>query len=335
MSLHQFTDDLRNAALTQAQRHASFTTFKQYYDGLCSHILRTKTYTDKELADHIFKPTWSSNLDQTVFKKHLYAGKKTLERFDLLVTPANFDNYKFVLTMLAYDLFDIVNYGEQKFRNTTLNFGMGTRSDQTAFEIFSTASGIFHLGTIDPATAYLREIVPVTTFLLRQAIEVYGKRTLGYSAIKDKAGNGARVGTQIAWDFIEKEVMKSNSRITLPIDIAVVRKVEKWTNAYVHTGLIPDIFIIENAIAMTEGLVFPRNNVANYRGSRRFDGTTQIRDYNAIKSDFEKFIARPKAKNIFKRIWNWFLRLFNLDKKKVYVVEWMDVDKVDATILNL
>ncbi len=204
-----------------------------------------------------------------IFEKHFFAAHNTIQRLNGRITSANFGQYEFMLSMLAYDLFSIIRYTEEEILKNKLNYSMGSRPNQNAREIFDVSRIIFEIGAVNPANLYLREVFPVSIFLLRQTIEVYGKRLLGFHSITNEQGQRATgVSTQVAWDFIKKETLETNSRITLPTDIDIIRKVEEWTNYYVHTGDIPEIHLIENAIHLVTPLIYPLNStVKNYRNS--------------------------------------------------------------------
>jgi hypothetical protein len=337
MSLQQLSQDLYNNNLSDEEKHASFVAFKNYFDKLCTTVLGTTTYTDDQLAQHIFKQRWPDKQEEMIYKKHLFAAKNTLNRYNIIVNAANFSQYNFVLRMFAFDLYGIVRHGEKKYRNTELNFNIGTRPDQDAREIFDVSEGILHIGTINPAQANFREVIPVSIFLLRQTIEVYGKRALGFYSITDQDGTRIRnVSTQVSWEFIKKETLKTNSRIRLQAHIDTIKRVEEWTNGYVHTGLIPEIFLIENAVHFVKALIYPMNNIKNYKGTVRFYGITQIQQYNSVKDDFEKFVNTSKNLNLFQRIRGHIYIFFKIKKKpKKIVVNWMDIDSVDSTILSL
>ncbi|SFN21959.1 hypothetical protein SAMN05428949_1986 [Chitinophaga sp. YR627] len=53
--------------------------------------------------------------------------------------------------------------------------------------VFEIAEAMLQIGAVDTKEAYSREMMPVSVFLLRQAIEVYGKRTVGYFSIINKS----------------------------------------------------------------------------------------------------------------------------------------------------
>jgi len=332
MSLIQFLDDLQDKTLSNTNKYNSFKNFISYYDTLRNSALGQQNINEKQLSEHIFKLTWKPSFEKTIVEKHLYAGYKTLQRIDSKITIANFQDYAFLLNMLAYDLFETIRYVEVNYRKLTLNYDMGSRPDQTAREIFDVGDIMFNIGTLkNPANLYTREVIPVSIFLLRQTIEIYAKRMLGFHSIT-KNGVRANISTQIAWDFIKNETLKPTCRISLPVDIDIILKVENWTNYYIHTGYIPEIYLIENAIHFISPLIYPMNNtVRNYRNHIVYAGTSKIRDYNSVKSDFEKFVNHRKNKTLFQRFRNWIKR----EKAFPLNVIWRNETSIDATIINL
>lgn len=338
MSLKKFIDDLRNDSIDLGMKYASFQNFITYLNSLKSATLKARTFTDKQISEQIFKRTWKDSQERMILEHHLFAANNTLQRLNGRITLANFDQYQFMLKMLAFDLFPIINFVETKILNNTLDISIGSRPDQNAREVFDVCRLIFEVGTINPINLYLREVFPVSIFLLRQTIEVYGKRLLGFYSITNEQGHRDRgVSTQVAWDFIKAEVSKIDSRIDLPTNIDVIRKVEEWTNFYVHTGDIPEIYLIENAIHLVKPLIYPSNSTEiNYRKSIVFSGTSKIKNYNSVKADFEKFVNQRKKEKLFKRIWNWLLITLRWKKKpSKRIVNWQPETSVDATIVSL
>jgi hypothetical protein len=338
MSLNAFTSELRDNTKTDTQKYIAFTTFVTYYNTLVTATLGTRTYSNEQLSQHIFKRSWKQSLETIVFEKHLYSAKKTLDRFSQYINATNISEYEFTLNMLAYDLFPLVAHVETTILNNTLSYQMGSRPDQSAREVFDVCRIMFHIGTINPANLYVREIIPVSVFLMRQAIEIYGKRLVGFNSITDEQGNRARyVSTQVAWDFIKSETQNENCRIHLPVNIDIIRRVETWSNHYVHTGNIPDIYLIDNAIQFIWALIYPQNSTErNYKNSIHFSGTSSIDNYNSVKEDFEKFVNKKKTQKWYQQLLNWILiKLKRRKEPKINVVNWLNVDQVDATIKTL
>lgn len=336
MSLQQFSDDLRNNRLTPAEKLASFHFFAQYFDTLKVAALGPRRYTDKQLSQHLFKNCWNENFERLVFEKHLFAANNTIQRLNRRITADNFFQYEYLLITLSYDLFELVKYTEVNILHNTLSFSMGSRPDQNAREIFDVSRLMLEIGTVIPSNLYLREIFPVSVFLLRQTIEIYGKRMLGFYSITNKQMQRVRgVSTQVAWEFIKKETLRSNCRITLPTDIDIIKKIEEWTNYYVHSGDIPEIYLIENAINMISPIIYPQNSTEkNYNNTIVFSGTSKIKDYESVKKDFEAFVNQ-KQMSPGRRIWDSFLIKIRMKKSNERIVNWKDVKLVDSTIINI
>lgn len=338
MSLLKFSDGLRDKTLSPTQKHASLVSFISYFDKLKVAAVGTKTFNDTQLSEHIFKRTWTDKNEKVIFEKHLVAAHNTLQRLNARITVTNFDQYEFLLTMLAHDLFDLVAYIEINVLKNTLNYSMVSRADQNAREIFDVSSMMLEIGTTNPANLYLREVFPVSIFLLRQTIEVYGKRLLGFDSITNDEGQRVTgVSTQIAWDFIKEETLRPDSRIILPTNIDIIRKVQEWTNYYVHTGGIPKIHLIENAIHFVTPLIYPLNrSEKNYSNSIVYLGTGKIKEYNSVKNAFEEYVNQSRRHYPFKKIWNSFLTQIGLSKRPgKRIVNWLPEKSVDATIVNL
>ncbi len=336
MSLQPFIHALHDKNQTPAEKFNAFQIFVPYYDQLKTAVLGSRTFTDHQLSEHIFRSTWTQSQGKIIFEKQLFAAHQTLSRIAIKVSALNFKEYEFLLTMLAYDLYEIIAHAELNYRNTRLNFELGSRDEQNAREIFDISRSLLHFGSINIERFYQREVIPVSVFLLRQTIEVYGKRTLGFYRITEPSGNRAKISTQVAWDFIKQESLKSNPRITLRVPVDVVRRVETWTNMYVHTGNIPDIYLIENAIQFIWPLIFPQNSTErNYRNQAVFAGTAIIRNYTSVKRDFELFInGEPQSK--LKKKWIKILLFLKLRKRRSKkLVDWMPIERVDATIKDL
>ena len=170
--------------------------------------------------------------------------------------------------------------------------------------------------------------------LIRQTIEVYGKYTLGFYRITDGNGNRTNISPQVAWDFIKRETLSPTCRITLPVHIDIIQKVEEWTNFYIHTGNIPEFYLIDNALEFIMPLVYPLNNTRDYRGQIVIYGTTLIQRYDTVKADFTTFINSRRSRNILIAFWLKVLKTFKVRRSSyVRVVEWFG--HPEATVINL
>lgn len=339
MSLQTFTSALSDVnSLNSQLKHAAFQNFITYYNSLVVAVLNTKTFSDKQLSQHIFKYSWSNKLDVLVFEKHLFAAKNTLDRLSNIVNANNFTDYQFAIDMLTYDLYDIIAYVETKYLNNQMNYEMRSRPDQSPREVFDISRMLFHITALNTTNLYAREFIPVSTFLIRQMIEIYGRKLIGFYSITYEDGTRVKsVSTQVARNFIKEEMGKTNPRISLPVDIDMIRKIETWTNHYVHTGHIPPIYLIENVIHLVEPLIYPANTtVADYKGSVKFSGTSTITNYVSIKDDFTKYLNQEKERGYWATLWyKLMLLLKKRNPKKTIVVNWLPESQIESTILSL
>ena len=331
MGLLEFIHDLGNAGLSNAQKHQSFVDFVAYFDGLKNEVLGNRVIAPLQLSVQIFKRKWKEREAENVFKNHLYAAHFTLHRYAPLINAGNFEQFSPILQILAYDLYNVVAYTEINIRHNPLNFRLGVRPAQEAREIFDVSCRIMNL---DLNAYYPRELIPISIFLIRQTLEVYAKQTLGYTRITDGNGNRVRVSPHIAWDFIKKETSSPHNRITLPVNMTILMKVEEWTNYYVHSGNIPELFLTDNALEFITPLIYPLNQTPDYRRVKVFNGTSHIRDYNSLKADFTKFVNTKRSENFLISIWYNLLNALRIsDTSNARVVEWLD--HPEATVINL
>ena len=163
MSLQQFIHDLDDAALTDTQKHQSFQNFITYFDGLKTQVLGNRVIVPLQLSTQIFRRNWRPRDEVNIFRNHLFAAHCTLHRYQGLITVANFAQFKPILTILAYDLYNVVAYTEINILHHQLNYGIGVRPEQIAREIFDTSCRIMNL---DLQGFNPRELIPVPIFLI-------------------------------------------------------------------------------------------------------------------------------------------------------------------------
>ena len=328
MDLNDFSHIIHDDKKNETDKIVAFNEFYDYYSSLVKIVLKDETFSDEQLSDDIFLEKWNDKQSETIFKKHLYASFKTLERVKIGIETnvvnkikigeekIGINNFIDFLFIFSYDVFKIVRYAEEKYNNKKLNYDMHSRFDLSVGEIFENANIILHIKHFGANSIHYRDFFPFTIFAIRLMIEVAGKRILGFNFITDDKGNRAQgIRTQIAWDFIKQDQL-SNKRIQLPIEIDTILKIEKWTNRYIHTGFIQPIFLVENALFFVEKFVCPCNETKNYRGQALFAGTTKMSNYNIVKTEFENFVQSK-------------------GKGKKYIINWKDEKQVDSTILSL
>lgn len=302
MDLSTFSSIIRDTNTSETDKIGAFNEFYEYYSKLAKSVLKTRTFTDRQLSKDIFRKTWSEKQFENIFKKQLFSSFKTLERikigietgiinkFTIGKDKASISNFSDFLFIFSYDVYELVRYAEEKYNNNRLNFEMGGRSDSSSREIFENASIILHVKHFGADSIHYRDFFSYTVFTIRLMIEVAGKRILGFNSITDDQGNRIReIRTQVAWNFIKQDQL-SNKRIKLPLEIDTIIEIEKWTNQFIHTGYIQPIFLVENALVFIDKLAIPY--------------ITEISDYNILKAEFEKFVA-DRGNGSKKIIVNW------------------------------
>lgn len=331
MDLNIFFSTIHDKKNSDSDKHAAFNAFFDYYSGLVTEILGKATYTDKQLSEHLFLMRYKKKLEEIVFKKHLYASYKTLERIKKEIEATKISKYIDFLVHFSFDVYDIVTYAERKYKNNTLKYDMGSRPDLSVKEIYDNACIVLHIKRLGADFIHYRDFFPLSIFAVRLSIEVCGKNILGYYSITDTKGNRPRsLNSQIAWDYIKFDQL-NEKRIQLPVDVDVVLEIEKWTNRYIHTGYIQPIYLVETALHLLEPFVYPINKKADYEGRAKFAGTSYVTKYNEMKLEFEKYVHKGIKYTCFQRIKN----IFRCKKVQKYIVNWKAEKSVDVTIISL
>lgn len=303
MNLYDFSTIIHDSNIKEEDKIIAFNQFYEYYSELVRIVLKTKTFTERQLSKDIFRQTWNEGQSETVFKKQLFSSFKTLERIKIGIETNVINKFKIgedklsinnltdFLCIFSFDIYELVRYAEENYNGKKLNFDMGGRNDSSVREIFENANIILHIKHFGASSIHYRDFFSYTVFTIRLMIEVAGKRILGFNSITDDKGNRIReIRTQIAWHFIKQDQL-CNKRIKLPIEIETILEIEKWTNQFIHTGNVQPIFLVENALSFLDKLALYKS--------------TEISNYNSVKSDFEKFVKdKIKRTEIININWN-------------------------------
>jgi hypothetical protein len=131
-----------------------------------------------------------------------------------------------------------------------------------------------------------------TIFGLRQSIELAAKELLGITAITDKEGRPDFYASQIPWKFIVENQTKHY--FNLPFQSGQVQKVYQWSNRFVHTG--NDALCYVTAMALTiVGEIFQNQKVTYWEGTTDWVSKNEIKNYSALKKDFEEYLANLRT----------------------------------------
>jgi hypothetical protein len=136
---------------------------------------------------------------------------------------------------------------------------------------------------------------PISVFLIRQAIEVRIKNALGIHIIR-RADNANIV--KITPDFFFDFIYSNPENIKMPITKDKIVKIHRWTNNFIHAGLMPPIYKIWFAFKQLEPLFSPGvyNNIWDISGS-----ITIRKEYYdlSMDNDLKKYInLRSRDKSL-------------------------------------
>ncbi|OSZ82592.1 hypothetical protein CAP35_04815 [Chitinophagaceae bacterium IBVUCB1] len=303
--------------------YKSFVEFKNSFDAYTKSILKGKVYNDRQRADTIFKDNFKSEAAFiSRLKIELAVANEYIQFLGTQVNKSNIKRYYHQLSVLTIDIDLLIGNIEVYLLKNVKKYKLsgGRRPTQDPWEIYFAAWSIFDIERFEYTNElHVRDTKPASIFLIRQTIEIYGKKILGYSRIIDKDGRPSKKHTHVAWSFIINEIKKKKSRIDIPFDPEVVEKIYTWSNSYVHTTLYPSCYIVYAALSMLEPL-FKASSIPIqiYNGkefTRFFFAAIKISNYASLKRSFKLFLNNNKPKGDIN-------------------IEWIDIKNVDSYVLK-
>lgn len=302
-----------------------FKKFAQEFNSYTISITNGKNFNHRQLADCIFLAKFSSlNQYQQYLKKSLFSANAYLLSLDEKITKKNVDKYFDSLQMIRIDFEELVASIEVNVvgSSTSMTLMSGRKKFKDLIDIWGIARNLFFIEDFEQASdLHYYDIKPFSVFAIRQTIEQYGKEVLGYTSITDPNGQFSKKHLYSSWEFIKIEMAKSSSRITLPFDLEVMLKIEKWSHRFVHAGYYADCYIIWQALDMM-GELFRNDGQYKriYTGqrSKRTFGDVLITNYDSLKVDFLNHLNSNIS-----------------DSSKHVIANWIDVKSVKPYIISL
>lgn len=290
----------------------------------CESKLNGKTYKVKGIAEIVLRPYHKAGNDYKEFlKKNIFLLAEYGKHLCDVISIKNIAKYETAITEFAIDAEQLmaefeVNH-EQSIASITLTSGRNKLLNPR--DIYMTAKTIFHIEQLKSVEdLYLRDLKPVVMFQIRQLLEVYGKRILGFYTITDINDNPIKKFTHISWEFLKYELKNEKPRVSFPFDFHTMTIILKWSNNFVHTTYLYSSHIQFFVLNTISQLFKPANkSVEIYNGSRyRSYGYADIRisNYDSLKSDFEAYLRKKSKNNNLK-------------------VNWMSENQVGAYIISL
>lgn len=290
--------------------HKCILFFDWYISYVENIIPKNKEYSSKKICDNIFRSSLKNDRQiEGYLKSHLFISKQYVEYLKSNIKLDNIHRYEHNLINLKTDLKEIITYWEFFSSKDTSKISlMGGRNHYLSVsDIYSSIKELFFIEESDRIEdLYLRDLKPVVMFQIRQLLEIYGKNLIEYNLILDEDGAPIKKFTQIAWEFIKKEVKNKNSRIEIPFDIDVIISLNKWTNSFVHSTYLDNDYIqffaincIKDLFKQGEKGVFYNNmwhSNINY-------GAVKINNYESLRNDFEEYLNNKHSNTNFQIIW--------------------------------
>jgi hypothetical protein len=315
-----FRNDKKNTLL-QEEYFIAAIAFLDWFMSYADTIIKGKVYADNIIAQNIFATKFRSKKQyQEHIRCNLYVAKEFVDYLHKEITSANIHRYEHAITGLEIDLEELVADIEVNYKETVTDITRNSyrRKNLDPSDLYSAATDLFFIEKRESlADLYLRDLKPAVMFQVRQLLEVYGRNVLGYFSIIDNKGEPVKKFTQVAWEFIKEESIKTDSRIEIPFDIDLIISINTWANSFVHTTYIYSSYIQFFALkAISVLFEIEKDPIMIYNGKRSIKNVPAIKitGYKSLQSDFENYLRKRNPK---------------------VSVRWMDVSKVGAYIISL
>ena len=281
--------------------------FIKRYSDIVKKILNGKIYKESSLCDFVFKESYGSLLEhRNAIKMHLYVSSMYADFFIKRINVSNvislrekiqftIDDFESLLIEYAYffeDKKEITPHGGRKMQFCLINMR-------------DCMDNLFMLGHCQYPSNVINDMSFYSIFSIRQFIESWGKRIIGYEMIYDQNDQPIKKFTQIGWDFISEQVKKGN--IKLPFNLNQLMHIYRWSNIFTHMTSLYAAYMQFYAITMVDKMF------ATSDGTHKkiYDNSLQtkacadvlIYNYNQVKQDLEDSLKEKNFGNSVKIVW--------------------------------
>jgi len=215
---------------------SKLATYKIWITTLITDFSIKKQYTDEHIAEHIF---CNHNISKTICKYHIVAIKQCIKDLEdeLLASkkqniPATEKYIKGKLALLkdiVLDTYELIGQCEEVFLQKTATLKLGRRRIFASNEIYNNSKNLLR------RHFYYNDITfsSISVFLIRQSIETKVLNSLGIYSIVDENDEAVKFKLESIVEFINQ-----NENIKFPIKKSILLKITKWTNYYIHRGIM-------------------------------------------------------------------------------------------------
>lgn len=312
---------------TKYRQEKSIDNLMQYYDAFHRFLEFNIAYAADVLSKiHISQEesilaifTDSASNDKLALA-HLNAMKTYAEFLNKTVDSIEMMKYAddVVLTMLV-DCEELLRYTEYTFNDIETYGCYGGRKGESPRDIFWAINQLFSLPqSISKDYIDIRNVQPITTFLIRQFIETSINYAIGIASIENQGKPASGHISKTINFFCDSSLHKGFS-IQQPLDKDCILAIYTWSNIYVHTGLQSAYYVMFYAWDYISTLIAPpedKKQVLIYTGKYRqssIHGDIRIEHYHILRQEYEQFIS-PKGK---------------------FTINWLPEENVGAYILSL
>jgi len=258
----------------------------------------TKNYTLEHIAEQIFS---ESSFDKNRCKMHILAIEfsinellKELEKIfeqdsEISISEHFIKGKLSLLRDIILDINELIWQCKEIFLEQPQSRKSGRRRLFDSREVFISSKNLlrrhFYFDDISFSS--------ISVFLIRQSIELKVLNCLGVYSIVDKEDKPQKVKLEKVIEFIEQ-----SDKIEFPVKKSLLLKITKWTNAYVHRGIMHYHW----QIVLAQNILLPLFKMG--------EGKTIMSVYGAVKIDKEYFEAK---------LHNDLLKYLGLDIDKVKI----------------
>lgn len=282
--------------------------------------IKSSTFDYAQVANEVFITKFKNEGQaKSYYRSMLRISKMYFEELKKSISVYNVAHYDTLILTIYSDTYELHYWYEVLCKNKeSLRLGCGARRNLCTMDIRSAIGGmLFFEDNTELTKIPYREIRPYTIFMVRQCLEIAGKRLIGFVDIKDQNNKSIPKFTQIAWEYLIEAEKKGY--VSLPFKASAIHNFNAWTNQFVHTTFFSTIFIQFYAAEFLFAIMEPaKHGIMIYTGKtpQSFDyGDFQLFRYDEMKRDFENYISQKH--------------------NKPFSVSWLDYESVGGYIISL
>lgn len=295
--------------------YKAFHAFLRFYISYANSLIANTPFTEEERIREIFVAPTSKDRELLAYVEALKEYAEFLD--DAFNSVGMMHNADDVVFMMLSDCELVLRGVEQVFNNRSITGCYWTRGEINLRDITWAMSQLFTLPqSVSRSYIDVRNIQPLTIFMIRQFIETCVKRALGIIDI-EKSGKPAIGLTTPMLKFFFNTTLHNGFTIQCPVASDCILAIEKWTNKYIHTAIQSQYYIVYNAWMYVNQLIMPASTPVQIFTGRYsqslLHGDIRITNYNTLKAEFENYI-NPNGK---------------------YTIKWMSPENAGSYVISL